>query len=312
MKSNRQRSTRSRIAPYVRTGLRLARSVYSLYRRNRRRVTSGNGVTTQNDRSRQYRYKPLNRRTRRKVVKRYRKFVKMLDSNLATQTVIRNSIASGTVLGTGQGYFACHLYGLAGVNTAAETGVDDLYQIFLNDLGAADRGTYLQFTNAVLDLTLVNTGLTTTEVDVYEYSLKKNQVEAFNNMSQMVADAEADTGPIGTGTSFTMLTRGVTPFEFPILCKKMKILKKTKYLMSPGQGVTYQMKDRRDIRFNSELVLDYTPGAGSAKFNHKDVTGVFVVTKAITGSSDHTIQIGATRSYRYVKKQLAKVQDVNI
>jgi len=273
----------------------------------------GSGVTTQHDRSSQYQYKPLAKYKKNKYIKRYRAFEKMLDSNLATQTVVRNGTVSASVTGTTQGYLAAHMYGLAGISSgAAETGVDDLWQIFSNDLGTVERGTKLQFTNAILDVTMRNSGSNTIECDVYQYKLKKSgQIEAFSSLSNMIFDAEGDTTGIGLGASLVMTNRGATPFEFPLLCNKVKILKKTKYLIAAGQAVTYQLKNRSTYNIMSDVVLDYTPGL-ITKWNFWATEGVFIIIKSITGTSDCSMDIGATRTYRYVKKELSKVRDAAV
>lgn len=306
-------------ANYISRGIRLGRRVLNAYRvarsytqtmRRRRTEDDGAGVTSQFDRNRQYKYRRLGGRTRRRVVKRYKQFEYLADKQLATQTVVRNSTVSATVEGTGQGVWASHLYPLAGAASgAAESGCDDLWQIFSNDLGTADRGTYLHFTNAIMDVTIRNSGLTTCEVDVYHYKIKKRGVvDSFQNFTTLVNDAQSDTATIGLGAALTLGNRGATPFEFPILCSYVKIIKKTKYLIGSGQAITYQLKQRKNRRFNSEEILDFDPTL-RPKFNYWATEGTIIVAKAVTGLSDFSLDVGTTRTYRYVKKQLAKVQD---
>lgn len=285
---------RNRYGRFVSTAFRVGRSLYNSYTSTRQRPgkNSGGGVTAQYDRSLQYRYKRMPRAKRGRIRRFARSVNRVIDRALATQTILRNSSLSGSWTDGVQQVFAVTVYGWSGVNDSLNAGADDMDAISLS-VFASQPSKKIRFMNCHVDATYQNTGSTNSEVDVYEYYWKAAETQ--QNLVSSWDDAASET-PTIAGTALTRNTRGATPFEFPMLCRQMKILKKTKYLVPVGQAFTYQMRDRKNRVLTNDDVVDYQSFAkrGWTK-------GFFFVCKSTVGDTegDGACKIGVSRTYRF-------------
>jgi len=272
------------------------------------------GVTNQYDRSIQYKKKKVSSKQKKRQLKKIKEFNSLNIKSLSPQTVVRNNALTAVVTGTGQGYFNACLYGLAGGGLAGATegGIDDLWAIFNNE-NSASRNMKLYFKNAFLDMTITNSSATSTvELDVYEYYAKQN-VDEYNNLTEVVEDAQSDASTIGAAAALTLTSRGCSPFDLSFLGKSIIIRKKTKYVLSPGQVATYQMKDFKTRSFGADEVLDYNPATtGTRRWNIRGTQGCLLVGKPTPGGSGFTMDIGVTRKYSYRKQEFNETKDAII
>lgn len=183
--------------------------------------------------------------------------------------------------------------------------------------------TLYMFQSAVLDMTVVNhstywNGSTSAystaakmEVDVYECLVGIPTEETsvtHNTFLDVLNDNKDQTRPIGgTGLEIDYRNRGVTPFElsYSLSRWRVKILKKTKYMLPNGESFTYQVRDpKRHVATNRDL--DFKDG-----FNRPGWTRViYIVAKIVSGLSvgpanpgepayQEVLDVGVTRKYLY-------------
>lgn len=257
------------------------------------------GITQQHDVARQYRYKRMPRKLRRRFKRRYKLFRNRLLKDLGTQTIIRNNNVTITALSTAQQYAVCHLYGFAGLDNAQEMGCNDMDSIRANDpVNIPDSGKMF-FQNAILDISVRNNAAVVLELDQY-IILAKPKNRLFASFQAAVNNAQGDTDVIGAGTQILMTTRGATPFEFPDLCKYFKVLSKTKFFIGAGQAITYQLKDRKDRMITGDQFNRASIAGQENAFKDGWTKCVMYIGKTITGSTDSAnFTVAATRSYRY-------------
>lgn len=287
----------NRYAPYVRTAARVGKALYRGYTASRRypKRATGGGVTAQYDKTVQYRYRRLPRAKRRSA-KRFNSRVNyVLDKQLATQTVLRNSSLSGTWVDGVQQTFAVCAYGWNGTDDTLNGGMSDMRTIMASVFPSQENGK-VRFMNCHVDCTFQNTGSTNTEVDVYEFYWRANEI--YSSVTGAWDDAAAETPTIGIvgASALTRNSRGATPFEFPMLCRQLKIVKKTKHLVPVGQAFTVQMRERRNRVVTVNDVNEY------GSFGCKGWTkGMVFVCKSTVGDvdGDGSCKIGVTRTYRF-------------
>jgi hypothetical protein len=235
-------------------------------------------------------------------------FVKKVNAvnlkSLGTNTVIFNKSVSATPTPLQQGLMACALYGKAGTTHGTEqSGFDDVYRICLNDNRVTTAGDYakVQFGSGVIDLTMRNTSVSVSlEVDLYEMVFRTDDSSTGNVLSTYSnAAIQAGTIPGSTGTSLSLANRGATPFDLPIAISadKVKILKKKKYFIPPGNAVTFQHRDSGNHYFNVVDILQ----TDFNDYSWKYVTRVFlVVAKTLAGEANNgAISVAMTRKYTY-------------
>jgi len=217
-----------------------------------RLVRSGGGITTQHDRSNVYRKRRMPRRKK----KSWRRFVKktraVIDKDLGSFTVVKNDAVSitNTVNTTDQGYKSFALYPLKDGTNAH---LNDVAEI-ATELSANVDSTKWRFASGIFDLTLQNVSLDASsggagfsiEVDIYEMS-SRDSWESYGNTPKTLEAIIADgwTNTVTLNTSLTLARRGVTPFDATqaLSAYKLKIWKKTKYFLSYGNTITYQIRD---------------------------------------------------------------------
>lgn len=296
---------------------------------------SGIGVTTQRDSKFVYAKRRMPRRRRNNWKRFGRKVHAISERELGSRTVVRNvtyahsnSVAGNHIVAT------AYLYPQRGTANIA----DDLFQIgglenIADPTAAAGSSlspsTKFLFQSAVLDLTIRNTSGyrdngnpalivpssdLKLELDVYEVSVGTSTEETgftFVDLVALFQDNATRTGPIGgTGTEIDIVARGVTPWDttYALSRWRIRIWKKTKYLIPNGDVITYQVRDPRRHVSN---MRDVQARDG---FNRPGWTRcIFMIGKVVPGLTVGTagnevlerITIGSTRKYMY------KVEGVN-
>lgn len=192
-------------------------------------------------------------------------------------------------------YNECWLYGMNGGSTLVN-GTNDVNTILSNQ--AIDENESVIFKSGCMDMTFVNSGQTKVELDVYEMLPKKdNQYQSFISLQSHV---ESATPAIGSAPSLSLVTRGATPFQFPMTMEHFTVLKKRKYFLDVGEASTYQIRDPR----NRYISGDGMTSVGFAKRGY--TRGVVFVWKAVPHPDTDQIgrlTIGCTRTYAYVENE---------
>lgn len=313
--------------PVLRLGARLAghyagkyaRRKYDRWRRGTKQtVKSGMGVTDQYDKKTVYRKKRMPRKMRKRWRRKKGQFDSMLLKRLATKTIVFNDeLSTGNWNGPTQRNLVVHLYGKngseRGTNGALENGNRDVYDIMQNDPAANEEIEKICFESAVLDFTAANSGETTLEVDVYEMytgGLRKQSPNWGTDQGQ----AQAVPPPGGGTPNMDLDSRGISPFEFPFMSQLgYKILKKTKYLLSPGKSFTYQVRDPKNrwVRgtdvYESDNLQDYTLRGATRTY--------LFLAKPQVGQAldlDSRLSVGSTRVYRYKVLLNNKIESENL
>lgn len=292
---------------------------------SRSRSRSGIGVTNQYDRQLVYRKRSMPRRKRR-LWKRFVQKVQAVDfKSLGTKTFLLNSNVTSTTNNSGtaptQEMRVVHLYAGASSfdadNLSAEIGTRDLYVLGQSVLGGGELpSSKLMFGSAILDITFSCISGAPAEIDVYDVVFRREiKVASANGFRKLIdlGNADQDSPLPGTNNDSTKpnyLTRGWTPFDSPQALSRfgIKILKKTKYLLTAGQTATYQARDARN-RF-SELSTLNEPTNSFARRGWTRT--VLFIHKAVTGyTGDSVVNIGATRKYMYKIKQESSDQSTS-
>lgn len=280
-------------------------------------IQSGQGITSQYDRTLIYRRRKAPRRFRRRWRRLKKQVNAVINKGLGSKTIVfNNAITSNTNIAGGlvQALFFLHLYGCAGTGNPVyfETATRDLESIRTNDTTSDPTATY-RFESAVMDITATNTSSTVTaEVDLYE--LWHYAETNFASLNDVMANAQSTTGTIGTAGSITLSgNRGVTLFDIPQMsvATRYKIVKKVKYFVPPGNCFTYQIRDPKNRVINSVEMLSASDGTG---FVHKKWTKTVVILhKPLVGiEGDSAMTVGVTRKYMYkVLEQNAKEDGYN-
>lgn len=290
--------------------------------------TSGVGVTSQYDRKTVYYKKNMPRWKKRKWIG----FVKKVEAaelkGIGTKTVVRNALLEGTItpanVPVSQGMLNAVLYGAdGGADGLTGCGFQDLKVIFSNDLQMDAPTNKGHFASAVLDATLINASTYpeggvadanygNLEVDVYEFVMTR-KTDA-TGVGGIYADAALVTESInGAGTSLEITQRGVTPFDLPdALSRGIKIMKKTKYFLSPGQTATYQMRDPKNYVIRRDAIDDNDENFARPKLT-KGITVIYKCTPVSTGDPTKIptakLRMGVTRKYMYKVTQDNTDQD---
>lgn len=233
----------------------------------RRKTYSGQGVTTQHDSKLIYRKKRMPAYKRRSLRRFSNKVNWAQEKDLGTQQYLINQLSNFSNSTAGNQLTAdVSLYSF--VSTTSRH--NDMSQL-AGFISAAittpgtgltvDPSAKIIFQSAILDVTIRNSttfGNTGTnsagrlEVDVYELTFGTELQEGAVTYSQLISNTglfaqnPTRTSSIGGGgTEISRELRGVTPFDLSYVLSrfKCKIWKKTKYQLSQGEQVTYQMRD---------------------------------------------------------------------
>lgn len=294
--------SRSRWAPYIRAGARVAgRLAYNVgksyvkSRFSKRSTTTG--VTNQYDRKTVYRRRRMPRRRRRRWVRFVKRVQAVEDKALATKTLVFNSGDSQEWADGSQRFICMHLYGKNG--GGGELGAGDVWVMAKNDPNANESCEGMRFTSAIIDTTVYNGGETSLEFDVYEmYPTGKNHITPSWTSDQQYVEVNTP-GVDNVYNNIDILERGCTPFDFPMMTKLgWRILKKTKYIMSPGQTFTYQHRDPKN-RFVPSINVDQE-GASTDLILSGATRTFLIIAKPVPGvEGTNKFAVGCTRTYRY-------------
>jgi len=181
-----------------------------------------------------------------------------------------------------------------------------------------DLTTKFMFQSGILDVTVRNTSFfvgeessptVPIEMDVYEMNIgatTDNTANDINTPEDMFVKAQNDTKTLDGDltNALTIARRGVTPWDLPTALAryKIKILKKTKYFLSPGQTMTYQYRDPgRHVMVKQRMLETYGFSRPSTTktllFIFKAVPGFAV--GDTQGLATEQVDIGVTRKYLY-------------
>lgn len=315
---------------------KLARSHTQSLRRNKKNVRSGQGVTFEHDKAFVYRKKRMPKRKKRKWRRMIRTNTALDVKKCGSRTQVFNfqeddsyidSSKHGvfhTGLYTGQSILKSYLGDLQYIGSAENQG---------NPTELEGPTVYATtkffFQTGVLDLTLRNDSYVvpgpnevetpatacTLEVDVYEIISSKKWVEndnnggvytlkQFPNIQQLFAECQQDVPGIDNANALAYDDRGVTPWEQTGALGRygMKILKKTKYRISYGNTITYQVRDPKNRVTSRQTLLELTgcnmPGwTRHVLFYYKAVPGINV--GPVASQTTPRIRIGISRKYMY-------------
>lgn len=292
-----------------------------------RRQPTGLGVNTQHDRKLIYRRRRMPYYRRRRWKSYVRKVHAVAEKDLGSRTILfNNQLTFGQTTDGNDNIFDLELYS----QSSTDSWRSDLYNISgyenvnANPTHAAGddipSASKFLFQSAVLDITFrngstYNSGGSTNldsrakmEVDVYEMSVRRDATDTTSNYAGLYSlfnDANSNTLNIGgAGTGLAIDQRGVTPWELPLALSrwKMKIWKKTKFMVPNGDTFTYQVRDPKR-RVATQESLQKTGG-----FNRVGWTKILffkckLVPGCTLGTTDGTYQnnayVGCTRKYMY-------------
>lgn len=335
---NRYPNTRSRYTAMAANAAAIA--IQNAFRNSRARTatatttsrkyqTSGIGVTNEHDRQRVYRKRSMPYRKKRRWKSFTRKIQYISEKELGTRTIVfnrqftnSNSTAGQHLLSTlaiyGQTSTYNHLNDLKNISN-----VENNANPTLTDGISVDDTTKIFFQSAIFDLTIrnstqMNTGTTgvpiwvaandaNIEVDIYEI-VSPRLFQSENDLYDCFSLAQGDTkdlaDPAAIGTGLQVQNRGCTPWDVPHALSyfRLKILKKTKYRISYGNTITYQMRDPRRHVTSIGRIKDQTGcnRPGWTKF-------LFIITKVVPGLTQGPdngnyrpqLDFGVTRKYMY-------------
>lgn len=335
----------SSIRSAVRGRQRAGRS-FTVQNRRRRVVSSGAGVTTQHDKKFIYRKKNMPRRQKMRWKRFSNKVQAVQEKDMGTRTILFNKGLTGAdvMYNSTNGN---QLIGSFGLYTARSTKswFSDLYNIsgyenLGNPTAAAgstvDITSMIIFKSAVLDVTIrngsgVNTAISAPptvsessaarmEVDIYELYSSRGLADAFNPTctEDYFSSAATDTLNVGgAGSGITLLKRGATPWELTNALSRfgMTILKKTKYVLSGGECMTYQMRDpKRHVVSRNKIAnlagCSYYKWTRHVLVVGKLVPGLTVGTSI--GEYSEVLHVGVTRKYSYKVEGVPEDRDLYI
>jgi len=266
----------------VRTAGRLARSYTGSKTRTREGTRSGVGVTTDRDFRRVY----IKRRMPAAKRKRWKRFVRKVDAvaerKKGTFSIVMNTVKREQVPVGSQRMYGIELFGYRGtVIVGPDTYDRDMYEISLmSKPGDASIETWnrkIHFRSAVLDITFRNLGVSSVEIDLYEYSVKKDI--PFARLIDLILNCQTDPATITGGSTLTHDVVGTTPFQINSALKYITILKKTKVFMPSGGTSTYQVRKPMN-RWWSTSEIDEKAGHFAKR---GWTTGIWVVQKGVPG-----------------------------
>lgn len=282
----------------------------------KRRTTGDSGTTTQFDKKRQYTKKRMPKRQRRKWVRFVKKVKAVADSQIRMKNLVLNSQAVASMSGTQpQNWCAVHLYAANGSNDGtvgepSEAGTLDLRRLINADPELSNaKSAQIHMKSAVIDITMTNlllnnettqTGSNTLEVDVYKLVYGRNDKDVAS-LEACLTQGALITDPM-SGSEGSITSRGVTPFDLSgfISTGKIKILSKTKYLISPGQCATLLHRDPKN-RYVDMQDIPITGDATDFTYKNHTVSYMFVakVIGAIATGTTPKLNVRCTRSYHY-------------
>lgn len=297
-------------------------------RRNKKRMSSGRGVTNQYDRSSVYRKKRMPYKKRKRWGSFCKKVKAAENHSLGTRTRVYNKrlnyetqpyTGGPQTVTPNQIFKSLTLYGCNDFSGSAGEDVRrDLENILATD-GEISKSGKIQMISGIFDMTLVNKSNDALgqemgiELDVYLITAGKQfrfkdttGVLKQGSLEDVLQESSKVMSPVGSSSTYNTTDVGTTPFDFTSALSnfKIKVLKKTKYFLPYGHQMTYQIRDPKNRSFMKDSVLDMQ---GS---NYPGVTKhLLLVAKGLPGSvttnetGDNLYQlelaIGLTRKYAY-------------
>lgn len=274
----------------------------SMNRPYSKRGTSGTGITKQHDVKYQYTKRRMPYKKRKRWVQHVKKVQAVMNKDQGTKTVVFNTNLTTSISASGlQNYnFHC-LYGKSG-QASSEIGSQDLKRIFDNATLTGNTSQKLTFKSAVFDMTMTNNATAKLEVDVYV--LKHWGSSADTSLNTSAVNAAANTAlPNVNGNSYfsevNLGKRGVTLFDLPNFFRyaKVSVLKKIKYFIEPGDGVTYQVRDPKNRIISEKMITD-----GDLEPGLRNITqSICIVFKPtdLTLWNTAQLQVAITRKYSF-------------
>lgn len=269
--------------------------------------TRTNSTTAQRDSKVQYVHKRAPKRKRVSWGKFVKKVQAANESQEGTTTMMRNTVHTfQTGLGPLfklQQYFATFLYGHKGTVTE-EQGSQDMWSLMDSDnridLAKNQR---VKIVNAVLDVTVTNTGEVAVEVDLYKvlFTKKSNVTQSlFSTLATGVTATETSTANVSpaNNTSLDINDRGATLFDVPEASRMsgMKIFSKQKFFIKPNESITYQVRVPKTVFLNSG---NYVEDNSQFILPYK-TQGLIGIFKPVAGLGDNSsVAVGTTRTYKY-------------
>lgn len=254
----RKIGTVARYAPYARTAVRAARSIGRLRLRNNRgnRQRMDAPMTSQRDTRLMYKKKNMPRYKKKAWKSFKRKVTAVQIANTNLQVAVEQQVC---VLPALQNQSSCQFHGLYGIagnggsfgtSTTGPPGqgqVNDISKIF-NARYAGPRYRKMLFASACMDVHVKGTGASSFILEVYEIVARKDFTalsSAYDTVEEIYNNSFADVAAVGaiqaTGSSL-----GTTPFNAKTFCQFFKITKKYRVQGSPGETISFQMRDPRN------------------------------------------------------------------
>lgn len=237
----------------------------------------------------------------------WKRFIRKVNAvthkSLGTVSVVFNDTILENLTQSFQGWTSCCLYGLRGKNGSpvvnTPNGYSDMFRIMNSDASIPTTGK-IMLKSAVLDTTYTNTGTQPVELDLYEVWYQKDR-HAYYDFDSAQSDAEAATPELPGALTLNMNSKGATLFDFPQTISNlgMKIMKKTKYFLSPAQSCTYQIRDARNhVLEKMPLIDDSYPNSFAWRKVSKGIIAIAKLTPSISETTG-AITAGYTRKYSY-------------
>lgn len=247
---------------YYQVARRAFPSTSSASKRPRTEEMARNGgsgaITYQNDSRVMYRRKRASKRFRRKA-KRYAKFCKKViaaaDRRNEKQKVLFVDNVRWTSTANTQNFFAqfLNLYTATG-SGAGERDLDRM-NIGVGDTSTSNTRTY--YRSAHMEVSILNTSANAIYIDLYYYVCRK-PTEAGASVVGFLNAGFSDSPTNMGGTTLSMTTYGVTPFQSKEFCSFFKIYRKTSTLLQAGQYMEFALKKSKNFLIESDYIEEYT------------------------------------------------------
>lgn len=295
--------------------------------RTKKQTRSGVGVTTQHDARLIYRKRNMPRFRKRRWKRFRNKVLAVSEKDLGTQQVVFNRVLPSAVNVDPTKQYVQD-FALYSLQSSSNSFFNDLKQISSYLASAADTAgtglaidpsTKIIFQSGILDVTIRNTSTNNgapdsqarMEVDVYELTMRHSAEEvgaAYNSLQAVLGTNISQTKNIGGGAvgKIDYTLRGTTPFDLSYALSRfgLKIYKKTKYQLSNGDQVTYQMRDpvRHSVVFREMQNQDGCNYPKLTKFVlviGKIAPGIVIGGLGTPNVFQENLTIGCTRKYTF-------------
>lgn len=254
------------------------------------------GITTfQKDVKQVYRYKRAPNRLRKKWSRARRSFTSNLLKQEASRKFHYHGSQAWNTAANQQGWFGWSTYGVNGNGSADGTGdLGDIFtrlQLELGTLGTTFDQTQggsnarrFHFDHMRARIILTNTGTTPIFWEIYECVARKDipitpeggTMQGFYSYSTsanlQATEAGSPAGAVDSPKNISavslpsILTSGITPFQIRHFCQSFKITKVTRLQAAPGNTVSFDASQPRNLTVNWDNYLDHLAKKGLTKF----------------------------------------------